>query len=398
MLPIESAAQGKVKLYRIVDGLESKEWCLGMIGSGGHTFCINKACKVKHRGGEKVSVEDTHLYVLKEPGVAFVAPTVNSLDVNTTLQENWLNETKSWNEWSKLFGMVKNLAAVTGLPGIGAGVSEDELIEQEAREARAETFRTPYKKRVRVEEENLVGEIPEMYSPVLKDDLAVSPDILASCLRKVETFVRDKFVSHESRFDQLEHAHDMGLTRMDSISQSIGNKPKKMRVEYDAPTVWTTISTIIDEFEKGMVTKVKEGIDQASALIPALVEKKVKEKVASINSLINQVKSLMVPNHVFETFLNDLKRKFILQDEQLTKIRQDIVSAQTTTPSSGFGDVLGLGTSGAYGGSRDNHGLNITNLENEVNALKNKIGCLEQGADRNEEPKDGRVKFAGLGF
>ena len=97
----------------------------------------------------------------------------------------------------------------------------------------------------------------------------------------------------------------------------------------------------------------------------------------TINSLINQLKSLMVPNHVFETFLSDLKRKFILQDEQLTKVRQDIDSAHTTTPSSGFGDVLGLEASGAYGGSRDNHGLDITNLENEVNVLKNKIGCLE---------------------
>ena len=237
-------------------------------------------------------------------------------------------------------------AAVTGLPGIGAGISEDDLIEQEAREALVETFRTPYKKRVRVEEENQVREIPEMYSPVLKDDLAVSPDILASCLWKVETFIRDKFVSHESRFDQLEHAHEMGLTRMDSISQSIGNKPKKMRLEYDAPTVWTTISTIIDEFEKGMVSKVKEGIDQVSALIPALVEKKVKEKVETINSMINQLKSIMVPNHVFETFQSDLKRKFVLQDEQLTKVHHDVDSAKTTTSSSGFGDSLGLGSSG----------------------------------------------------
>ena len=68
------------------------------------------------------------------------------------------------------------------VPGLGAGVSEDDLIEQEARETRAETFRTPYKKRVRLEDEILEGGVPEMYSPVLKDDLAVSPDILASCL------------------------------------------------------------------------------------------------------------------------------------------------------------------------------------------------------------------------
>ena len=71
-------AQGKTKLYRIVDGTEAKDWCLGMIGSGGHTFCINQGCKVKHRGGERFQLEDSHLYVLKEPGVAFVAPSVYS--------------------------------------------------------------------------------------------------------------------------------------------------------------------------------------------------------------------------------------------------------------------------------------------------------------------------------
>ena len=82
----------------------------------------------------------------------------------------------------------------------------------------------------------------------------------------------------------------------------------------------------------------------------------------------------------------------------LTKVRHDIDSAKMTTPSSGFGDILGLGSTGAYGDSQNNHGLDIANLENEVNALNNKIGCLEQGADQNEEPKDGRVKFAGLEF
>ena len=31
--PRDSVAQGKAKLYRIVNGEESKVWCLGMIGS-----------------------------------------------------------------------------------------------------------------------------------------------------------------------------------------------------------------------------------------------------------------------------------------------------------------------------------------------------------------------------
>ena len=40
--------------------------------------------------------------------------------------------------------------------------------------------------------------------------------------------------------------------------KTIGTKPKRIRLEYDAPTLWTTISTMIDEFEQGLVSKVKE--------------------------------------------------------------------------------------------------------------------------------------------
>ena len=108
--PSDYVAQGKTKLYQIVDGAESKEWCLGMIGSGGHTFCVNKGCKVKHRGGDKFLLEESHLYVLKEPGVPFVAPSVKSEDITGTLRDNWLNASKSWNEWAKLFGMVRKFS------------------------------------------------------------------------------------------------------------------------------------------------------------------------------------------------------------------------------------------------------------------------------------------------
>ena len=77
-------------------------------------------------------------------------------------------------------------------------VTEDDLVAQEAREAKAEAYRTLYKKCTRKED---LGESPrEMYYPVLKDDLAVLPDILASCLRKVETFVREKFGTYNRCF------------------------------------------------------------------------------------------------------------------------------------------------------------------------------------------------------
>ena len=84
-----------------------------------------------------------------------------------------------------------------------------------------------------------------------------------------------------------------------------------------------------------------------------------------------------------------------MQDEQLTKVHQDIGAVKMSVPPRVFGDVLGLGSSGAYAGSQNTHGVEVANLENKVNFLKNKVAHLEQGSDQNEEPKDGWVKFAG---
>ena len=89
-------------------------------------FCTNKGCKVTHRGGEKYSIETLHLYALKEPGVAFVAPSVNSTDLTMDLQASWLESSKSWSEWAKLFGMVKNMEGMS-VPGLGLGIREEDL-------------------------------------------------------------------------------------------------------------------------------------------------------------------------------------------------------------------------------------------------------------------------------
>ena len=143
--------------------------------------------------------------------------------------------------------MVKNMEGMSVL-GLELRVREEDLIEQEAHEAHAEAFRSPFMIRSRYHDENLGDSDPEMYSPVLKDDLAVSADILASCLQKVKIFVGNKFSSHEQRFEELKNMQEMGSTRIDSITPVIRTKPKRMRIKYQAPTIWTMNSTLIYEF------------------------------------------------------------------------------------------------------------------------------------------------------
>ena len=72
-------------------------------------------------------------------------------------------------------------------------------------------------------------------------------------------------------------------------------------------------------------------MNQAGALIPILVEKKIKDNVEMIQTSIDHMKSVMPSSSVFETFLGDLKEKFALQDQQLTKVQRDIDTTSINT-------------------------------------------------------------------
>ena len=387
-LTVAPVAQGKTKTYRLVLGYESDKWCLGMIGSGGHTFCINDDCHVKHRGGEKFPWEEGHLYVLKEPEVAFVAPSISIKLLHPTLSQQWLQASKSWHEWSRLFGMAKSA---------GENVTEEDLMEQEARESKADAFKTPYKKRGREEEtiEPLDEEI--IYSPLLKGELEVSPDILAASLRRVETYIRDKSEAQLKRFTALESTQDIALTRLDSLSYSIGTRPKRIKAEYDGPTIWTTISLLIDEVEHGFGTKIRDAINQTSALVPPLVDKILNTKWEDFKTKMNEFQSQILSKQEFGLFLEDLKRKLGFHDSSINRLNNEVTLLKTTSssaPSPGFGSWSG-GT-GAYSFGLENS--KVEDLEKEINFLKDNFASLEKATSKVENIGEGKVVYASLGF
>ena len=55
----------------------------------------------------------------------------------------------------------------------------------------------------------------------------------------------------------------------------------------------------------------QDGINQAGALIPVRVDKKIKDKMDKLYETLNHLKGLTLPSSVFETFLGDLKENSV---------------------------------------------------------------------------------------
>ena len=92
-----------------------------------------------------------------------------------------------------------------------------------------------------------------------------------------KTFIHEKSGAQIKRFEQIKNTQEVALTRLESLLHAIGRKPKWIKLEYNGPTLWTTISLLIDEFEKGFGVKIHDAIVQGTALVQALVEKNWEE-------------------------------------------------------------------------------------------------------------------------
>ena len=192
----------------------------------------------------------------------------------------------------------------------------------------------------------------------------------------------------------------MGLIQIKSIAQMIGTKPKRMKIEYNTPTLWTTISMMIDEFERGHSVKICGAIKQVSSLLPTLVDKQIQDKLGTVNSTLESIQALLVSKSDFNAFLNDLRSKFGNQDTQIKSIEIEVDRLKDANPTnvSNWSSGFDLGRTGAYNSDFSGLDEKYHNLARDVNYLKEKLEQSVVASNMKMEPKEGRVKFASLGF
>ena len=100
-------------LYRLIRLEPFEPYCFGLIGQGG-TFCVNKACSLKHQGGFHDTDIHGDVYVLKSSTRAFVEPSLFAQGIDPDLMNQWLVKTSTLSEWRKTFMLAVTAPAKHG--------------------------------------------------------------------------------------------------------------------------------------------------------------------------------------------------------------------------------------------------------------------------------------------
>jgi hypothetical protein len=77
-------------------------YCFGIICQGG-TFCLNKACGLKHRGSSFIVSRAGDVFVLKSVSCAFSQPALFATDLAPDLLETWLSLSLPLETWHQMF-------------------------------------------------------------------------------------------------------------------------------------------------------------------------------------------------------------------------------------------------------------------------------------------------------
>ena len=86
------------------------ELCFLPVGEG-TTFCLNRSCKVNHRGsGERVPVMPGEVFIMADKSRAFKEPSSNSLLWDSNLFASWTKDSVPVAEWIDRFQLFKNKA------------------------------------------------------------------------------------------------------------------------------------------------------------------------------------------------------------------------------------------------------------------------------------------------
>ena len=228
--------------------------CLGLIGSG-QTFCTIINCRKTHRNNAFQPAVPGEIYVAKSSEAAFVNPVISSTRLNDELLASWKENSTTLQEWLRLFSLAK-FDQVDENEKEVKGLSEADILLNENVVMTAMDYKTPRKKNITFKPENSEVEmIPDFARLSLKIphenmeegnsklllDLDQKTFALQESLQKVLDVVIQNDEKTLSLFDIVEIKHQ-------DLKTDVGTKPTILNDAFDAPTLWSTVAQIVDEF------------------------------------------------------------------------------------------------------------------------------------------------------
>jgi hypothetical protein len=233
-------------------------FCRATIGKSG-TFCITKNCTVNHQGSV-AKIKPGSLIVVKLSGKsAFLNPLIKAGILDQSLLGDWLSTQETLESWSTKFDQALGSSAfVTKVNAAALEVTRDE-------ERRAAEFKTPKAKKRRSMEFDSTERIgispyarallngPEVFESL---DENQQREKLIQMVLSLDAGVDQLGSFYVSLNQELENASNVqGLSnqmlehQVNLVRRTLGSKPDHLKAGIEAPTVWGTISAVIQRID-----------------------------------------------------------------------------------------------------------------------------------------------------
>lgn len=219
----------------------------------GSTFCVERNCKVSHRGsGDKVLVAPGEAYIKFSKTRVFKEPSANSILWDEDLYEAWVDTPVTMEEWIHRFALVRNNIDQKPEQPIN-----ENTLKKEERFAYALRNLKSVRKRKREHTSP-----PEPINYTLGYDFGVEPEsgysfeLLAQAIASIDKALHGVIANSTRVFEDLESFEDFvrpSLTQSEEalkmLALRLGTKPTTMLSRFNSPTIWSTLSLLANEFE-----------------------------------------------------------------------------------------------------------------------------------------------------
>ena len=363
------------KKYKLLCVESSKSLCGAVMGQGVN-FCANKNCATNHKTSEKVTILDGNLYVIKSSeksrSTAFVEPTIASASLDRDVIESWTKSVKTLKQWAVMFQLAKAASETKGL------ATEQTLSEENNFVTQAKEYRTPKKEKIK---QMIDTSLPEVYSSFIPETGSFSSEddarnFMVHIETSFKTVSKEIFKLNKNQM-VMQDLLDNGLTNLDlrlkDIEEEVGNKPAHLEMEYDAPNLWGSISTMASLFssftENKPSTLTEETMNYALHSALRKLELKNEEGAENLKSSIKFVKDTLI--NVSRTL-----------KDQISANSQDIAYLDRTSSSRSI--------AGVSNNMMDNITVEVSDMKAQVDNLEARL--------TNMDSKGDCIKFHSLGF
>ena len=373
----------KFRLFLVPSDREERDsTCFTFIGEGS-TIYVRQNCRQKHRGGQ-FAVLPGEAYVLKTKDKIFMEPHSNVNFLEPRVVTDWLSSQKTLLEWNDLF---KATDDANNKDKIAQGVmlKRDDIKVRQNLKSALMKHKTPHKLQAKiefedkVETENLIKSSPtaKKLEAILEEsinDPSATNRILRESFANVDLKINTLFDIAKFLEDQIEtlsereHINSMSLeTKHEDLLALVGKKPIHISAEYDTPSLWSTLTEVIDQIKSQYL---KRRCDDHELLIRTLHEHATTNEDKSQQGLLKLQSQLTSRIKSFEDSASTIF-KYIQND--LISIKQRVGGNQT---------------------------INVNNSdESDLHSLKNDMDKLISQVNSLTSRQDERaIKFNKLGF